>query len=70
MKFIKNENGLYIRTDQLIGFQVAERTNGKFEAQAKLATGELLLLKTFDCAPKSTTQAWLDDFVAKLNADS
>ena len=78
MKFIKTDNGLYIRADQLIGFQVAERTSGKFEAHAKLVTKELLVLKTFSCDPKSTTQfdpeaeaqAWLDNFVAKLNEDS
>ena len=78
MKFIENESGLYIRADQIVGFQVTKRRNGNFAVDAKLITGELLQMKTFACDPKSTTQfdpkeaaqAWLDNFVAKLNEDS
>lgn len=78
MKFIKIKNGLYIRTDQIIGAQVSKgRSDNIFEVQAKLVSGELLLLIAFSCDPKSTTQfdpkeaaqTWLDDFVAKLNEE-
>ena len=78
MKFIKIKNGLYIRTDQIIGAQVSERSSSSFEVHAKLVTGELLLLTTFTCDPKSTTQfdpeeaarVWLEHFIAELNSET
>lgn len=66
MKFIKTNNDLYIRDDQLIGFQTSERF-GKYEALAKLVTGELLVLNTFDT--KAEAQAWIDEFVIQISKE-
>lgn len=66
MKFIKTNNGLYIRDDQLIGFQTLERF-GKYEALAKLVTGELLVLNNFDT--KAEAQEWLDEFVIQISKE-
>ena len=81
MKFIKTENGNYLNVELVREFFIVkdERNGDGYVACAQMrdfAAG-YCKLQTFACDPKSTTQfdpkeaaqAWLDDFVAKLNEE-
>lgn len=69
MKFIKDADGIFVDVEKATAFAVVPYSfNGKLLwADASLFIGELKYkLGRFD--NEAEAQAWLDDFVAKLNA--
>ena len=72
MKFIKDADGFYVDVEKATAFAVVpyRSVNGNLLwADASLFIGELKYkLGRFD--DEAEAQAWLDDFVAKLNAEA
>lgn len=69
MKIIKDADGVYVNLEKATAFYVLRHaTNKPYEFNACLFINELsFTLKRFD--NKTEAQTWLDEFVAKLNAE-
>ena len=78
MKFIKTTDGWYIDQSKIDSFKVIETNKPKGFAVCAFIEDDRWGLKEFSCDslsttqfdPKEAAQAWLDNFVTKLNEDN
>ena len=76
MKFIKTLDGEWLNVAQVNHFDIESEAENSYTVFARSGEWDYALIEFF-CDPKSTTQfdpkeaaqAWLDDFIAKLNLE-
>ncbi|MBR2734453.1 MAG: hypothetical protein IKG61_01340 [Selenomonadaceae bacterium] len=68
MKFIKTVDGDYVRVDKIVAFDI-EQSKASDKLWNVYAYFGIHRAALKQLSSKTEAQAWLDDFVAKLNAE-